>query len=197
MARHGGRKNLCLVDMYENYVELHFVGITQGREPEGVYVIVLQEPVGRRLYPVLTDEVGYNQVVAAIDRQDFTPTRLMVKFIKRLGFRIQGVRLLRPSNGRNMAMLDFRRGEEAVSISATVSEATLAALQSHCSFWVNRELFQVYVNIHPVPGAMTVPLHGMSNTLLRNALKAAVETENFELASMLRDELSQREADEK
>lgn len=182
--------------MYENYVELHFVGITHGREPEGVYVIVLQEPEGKRLYPVLTDEVGYNQLVAAIDRKDFTPTRLMVKLTKRLGFRLQGVRLLRPTNGRNMAMLDFRRGEEAVSISVTMAEATLAALQTPCSFWVNREIFNVYVNIHPTPGAMTIPLHGMSNTLLRNALKAAVETENFELASMLRDELKQREENE-
>ena len=40
---------------------------------------------------------------------------------------------------------------------------------------------------------MALPLAAMSNNLLKEALKSAVEDDNFELASVLRDELNKRD----
>ena len=40
---------------------------------------------------------------------------------------------------------------------------------------------------------MALPLNALSPDMLHRALKQAIEDENYELASMLRDEMKQRE----
>lgn len=42
---------------------------------------------------------------------------------------------------------------------------------------------------------MTLPISAMNDKLLHDALQAAVDEDNFELASILRDELKKRNPD--
>ena len=50
-------------------------------------------------------------------------------------------------------------------------------------------------SVHNMGGQnkMALPLNALSPDMLRRALKQAIEDENYELASMLRDEMKQRE----
>ena len=42
-------------------------------------------------------------------------------------------------------------------------------------------------------GAMALPIGGMNDMLLTDVMQAAVEQDNFELAQMIRDELTHRQ----
>lgn len=56
-----------------------------------------------------------------------------------------------------------------------------------------RQEFDLLYSRQNGEGQVAVPITAMSGDLLKEALRQAVESENFELASQLRDELKSRE----
>ena len=63
------------------------------------------------------------------------------------------------------------------------------------SFWVQKDVLAHQVNFTNTSDRMTLPISAMNDKLLHDALQAAVDEDNFELASILRDELKKRNPD--
>lgn len=178
--------------MYDNYKELVFEGLTRGKELRDAYILVFREKQGNRFFPVLLQPEGYRLVADAMNRHDFTCSHLMNRLAGRVGMTLIGVRLQPPSKGTTQALLDFELINEVVSISVTAAEATVAALETKAPFWVERSTFERQIQQPQAQQSMALPISAMGDSLIEDALKAAVEDENFELASVLRDELNQR-----
>lgn len=182
--------------MYDNYTELKIEGLTRGRELQDAYILILREKDGNRFFPVLIDYKGYEMVLAAMKHKDYTCARLMNKLANRVGMAQIGVRLMQPHNGETRALIDFELINEVVSIQTSVAEATVAALEMRSSFWVQRDTFEKQSKMQQTgQQSMALPIIAMNNDLLKAALEGAVNDENFELASILRDELNKREID--
>ena len=59
---------------------------------------------------------------------------------------------------------------------------------------MKRDMFEEQINRQKGEGQVSMPITAMNKKLLEEAMHAAVEEENFELASVLRDEIKMREA---
>lgn len=180
--------------MYDNYIELKVEGLTRGRELKDAYILILREREGERIFPVLIDEEGFNMIMQAMRNKDYTCSHLMVKLASRVGMTPIGIRLMQPANGKTQALIDFELVNEIVSITTPISEAVVTALETRSSLWVQRTTFERQTRMNKNGGSqnMALPITAMSDKLISDALQAAVKEDNFELATILRDELNKR-----
>lgn len=180
--------------MYDNYIELKVEGLTRGRELKDAYILILREREGERIFPVLIDEEGFNMIMQAMRNKDYTCSHLMVKLASRVGMTPIGIRLMQPANGKTQALIDFELVNEIVSITTPIAEAVVAALETRSSLWVQRTTFERQTRMNKNGGSqnMALPITAMSDKLISDALQAAVKEDNFELATILRDELNKR-----
>lgn len=180
--------------MYDNYIELKVEGLTRGRELRDAYILILREREGERIFPVLIDEEGFNMIMQAMRNKDYTCSHLMVKLASRVGMTPIGIRLMQPANGKTQALIDFELVNEIVSITTPIAEAVVTALETRSSLWVQRTTFERQTRMNKNGGSqnMALPITAMSDKLISDALQAAVKEDNFELATILRDELNKR-----
>lgn len=180
--------------MYDNYIELKVEGLTRGRELKDAYLLILREREGERIFPVLIDEEGFNMIMQAMRNKDYTCSHLMVKMASRVGMTPIGIRLMQPANGKTQALIDFELVNEIVSITTPIAEAVVTALETRSSLWVQRTTFERQTRMNKNGGSqnMALPITAMSDKLISDALQAAVKEDNFELATILRDELNKR-----
>lgn len=180
--------------MYDNYIELKVEGLTRGRELKDAYILILREREGERIFPVLIDEEGFNMIMQAMRNKDYTCSHLMVKLASRVGMTPIGIRLMQPANGKTQALIDFELVNEIVSITTPIADAVVTALETRSSLWVQRTTFERQTRMNKNGGSqnMALPITAMSDKLISDALQAAVKEDNFELATILRDELNKR-----
>lgn len=180
--------------MYDNYIELKVEGLTRGRELKDAYILILREREGERIFPVLIDEEGFNMIMQAMRNKDYTCSHLMVKLASRVGMTPIGIRLMQPANGKTQALIDFELVNEIVSITTPIAEAVVTALETRSSLWVQRTTFERQTRMNKNGGSqnMALPITAMSDKLISDALQAAVKEDNFELATILCDELNKR-----
>lgn len=180
--------------MYDNYIELKVEGLTRGRELKDAYILILREREGERIFPVLINEEGFNMIMQAMRNKDYTCSHLMVKLASRVGMTPIGIRLMQPANGKTQALIDFELVNEIVSITTPIAEAVVTALETRSSLWVQRTTFERQTRMNKNGGSqnMALPITAMSDKLISDALQAAVKEDNFELATILRDELNKR-----
>ena len=180
--------------MYDNDIELKVEGLTRGRELKDAYILILREREGERIFPVLIDEEGFNMIMQAMRNKDYTCSHLMVKLASRVGMTPIGIRLMQPANGKTQALIDFELVNEIVSITTPIAEAVVTALETRSSLWVQRTTFERQTRMNKNGGSqnMALPITAMSDKLISDALQAAVKEDNFELATILRDELNKR-----
>lgn len=183
--------------MYDNYIELKVEGLTRGRELKDAYILILRERENERIFPVLIDEEGFNMIMQAMRNKDYTCSHLMVKLASRVGMTPIGIRLMQPANGKTQALIDFELVNEIVSITTPIAEAVVTALETRSSLWVQRTTFERQTRMNKNGGSqnMALPITAMSDKLISDALQAAVKEDNFELATILRDELNKRKDD--
>ena len=110
----------------------------------------------------------------------------------RMGIVPMGIRIMRPGKGETQALIDFALTNEVVSIAVPMAEAVVAALDMRIPLWMERTQFEKQTIRQPSNDSMALPLAAMTEQLLEEALQAAVEEENFELAGILHDELKKR-----
>ena len=178
--------------MYERYKELTIEGVTRGKDLHKAYILILKEKYGSRLFPVLISSNGYKTIVAALHHKDFTCSRLMNQLAQRVGMTLIGVRILVPHNGQTQALIDFELLNEVLSITVSAAEAAVAAIETKCSLWIEKNRFEINSNVNQREGQMALSLFAMDNDLLKEAIDSAVAEDNYELASILRDELNKR-----
>lgn len=180
--------------MYDNYIELKVEGLTRGRELKDAYILILREREDERIFPVLIDEEGFNMIMQAMRDKDYTCSHLMVKLASRVGMTPIGIRLMQPANGKTQALIDFELVNEIVSITTPIAEAVVTALETRSSLWMQRTTFERQTRMNKNGGSqnMALPITAMSDKLISDALQAAVKEDNFELATILRDELNKR-----
>lgn len=82
---------------------------------------------------------------------------------------------------------------DGISFDIRCSDAVLWAFVSHCPIMVNAKLLdQLAVPYSPTATQIALPVNIITDEMLETGLKQAIETENYEAASQIRDELKRR-----
>jgi len=189
-------------------VKLEIVGLSYSQTQSGAYALVLAEVGGKRSLPIIIG--GFEAQAIAIELEKMTPTRplthdLFKSFAISFGIKVKEIVIYNLSEGIFYAKLICEKEGQLSEIDARTSDAIALGVRFKCPIYT-------YENILDSAGVELdensdftsdfdtdnekIPSENSLNNLsieeLQQQLNNALEDEEYELASKIRDEISKR-----
>ena len=167
--------------------------------------MVLMETVDRRtVFPVIIaeNEAGYltREWMGDEGMKRPGPYDLLSEMLKGFSIELREALIYHLSEGVFMTRMVFASEQHELEVEARISDAVIMAIRSHCPVYVLPEVLEkVGVSSNVLKrmeelvtddGKESEPASEMSLETLERRLHEAVETENYEEAARLRDQIS-------
>lgn len=180
-------------------IELVPEGLTQSTSLNKARLIIFRDKDSGRHLPVLINSENYALIYRAFVKNDYRAMGLFKKLTEAFDIHLAGVFLTRDEGDTEMfavLALVLRHPDGKVmtkELRVSMAEGFTAAMITGASFYITRYDFEQLYNREMDGGRIAIPVAAMPRDLLQEALNQAVEGENFELASVLRDEIKKRD----
>lgn len=196
-------------------VRLEIVGLSYSQTQSGAYALVLGESSGSRRLPIIIG--GFEAQAIAIELEKMSPSRplthdLFKSFAQTFDITVNEVLIYNLVEGIFYAKLLCTDGTREVEIDARTSDAIALAVRFNCDIFTYEFILKsagivleddsdVSSITEPVPSEEVKEIvkqnepdeyKGKSSEELKNMLQTALDDEQYEMASKIRDELNQR-----
>jgi hypothetical protein len=198
-------------------VKLNVLGISYSQTQSGAYALVLSEEDGERRIPIIVG--GFEAQAIAIQLEGLKPPRplthdLFHNFAKTFSVSILEVEVYKLEEGVFFSKLLCDNGKDRYVIDARTSDAIALALRFKCPIYTTQDIINragIIIDVkeeryEKASGEETgdedvfepeepesVDLADYDETMLHEMLQKAIESEDYEKASSIRDELNRRE----
>lgn len=201
-----------------NKIELVVADIHAATQPSEAFSLILKEKDGDRYVPVI---IGMSEARAILVELNQSPTKrpltheLFVSLAEQFGCRLVEVDIVHYDNGVYFANMQMMRADNTVfTLDARPSDAIALALKEGAPFYIDAGIFNdncLTDSVIDEPEELYNPtatlsetqeirpdayieqkLLEMSTSELNTLLEGAVESEDFELASKIQEELNRR-----
>ncbi len=200
--------------MSKKRIKLNILGLSYSQTQTGAYALVLAEEEGERRIPIIIGGVEAQSI--AIKLEGLTPPRplthdLFLNFAKAFDIEIVEVVIYKLEEGIFYSELICKREKETLHIDSRTSDAVALALRFNCPIYTYEEIMDkagIVLDFDAVEdeGGDTEELSpeqrkepkgeefsGKSIDELKTLLDDAVQKEDYERASKIRDEIKTRE----
>ena len=198
-------------------IKLNVLGISYSQTQSGAYALVLTEEEGDRRIPIIVG--GFEAQSIAIQLEGLKPPRplthdLFMNFARSFHIDLLEVNIYKLEEGVFYSKLLCDNGDQKISIDTRTSDAIALALRFKCPIYTTEEIMERagivlefgteekssgLTQDNPItdtsPGTgkdTTEEFKEFSTQELNDMLKEAVGKEDYERASMIRDELDRR-----
>lgn len=183
----------------ENLVELKIHDMSTTLYPADAYALVLEEVDGGRKLPII---IGQQEAQAIrVMMMKYQPPRplthdLFQTLTMHLGATLKQIVIYKAKDGVFYSYLYFDKEGEEIKIDARTSDAVALALRYKCPMYTTQSIMESE-HLHDMgEGKFSVPISSVSLQMLEEALQSAIEKEEYEQASQLRDEIRKRKEKE-
>lgn len=188
-------------------IELNIVGLSYSQAQSNSYALVLGEANGKRRLPIV---IGHYEAQAiALELEKMKPSRplthdLFYNFAKTFGINIVEVQITKFHEGIFYATLVCDNGIRLHEIDSRTSDAVALSIRFHCPIFTTEEIMSqagiLFEEDEPsadnTDSSSDEDLYSdfksLSITELEEELQKAVDDEDYERASLLRDEIRKR-----
>jgi len=191
-------------------VELEISGISYSYSQSGAYTLILSESGGRRKLPIIIGQFEAQSI--AIEMEKMKPTRplthdLFRSFAQSFNIKLNEVFIHRFEEGVFHSMLVFEKENQIHTLDSRTSDAVALAIRFNCPIYTSEEILNEVGVIFDEQAEdisdteseepdmsknQTSGLSALSLDELETMLNEAIENEDFELASQIRDEINRR-----
>lgn len=198
-------------------IRLNVLGISYSQTQSGAYALVLTEEHGDRRIPIIIG--GFEAQAIAIQLEGLSPPRplthdLFLNFAAAFNITLTEVNIYRLEEGVFYSKLICVNGEREVTIDARTSDAIALALRFKCPIFTTEDIMsqsgivldaenevdEEIVDNKPTRSSLDKPPpHKPGDEFkeytvkeLKEMLDEAVKKENYEKASLIRDEMNRR-----
>ena len=199
-------------------IKLNVLGISYSQTQSGAYALILTEESGDRRIPIIVG--GFEAQAIAIELEGLKPPRplthdLFLSFSNAYGIRVVEVIIYKLEEGVFYSQLLCDNGEEKITLDARTSDAIALALRFKCPIYTTEEIISkagivldfdskdsedisstkeeiIEDDVFEVDDITRSEFKKLSKDELEKLLKEAVENEDYERASLLRDEIQRR-----
>lgn len=190
-------------------IKLDIAGLSYSQTQSGAYALVLAEAGGKRQLPIIIG--GFEAQAIAIELEKMTPTRplthdLFKNFAQAFSIVVKEVVIYNLIEGIFYSKLICERDGQITEIDARTSDAIAIGVRFNCPIYtfenilssagilldetqVKEEEFSLDEDETIVPEGT---LKELNVTELETQLSEAIENEDYELASRIRDEINKR-----
>lgn len=196
-------------------VKLEIIGLSYSQTQSGAYALVLSEVEGLRRLPIIIG--GFEAQAIAIELENMTPSRplthdLFKNFTRSFSINVKEVIIYNLKEGIFFAKLICEQDGKEVEIDARTSDAIAIAVRVKCNVYtyesilssagirLDQEELEEEKDPSPIEKSKKKKpskkgkdsLSDLTVKELETRLDKAVEQENYELASKIRDEINKR-----
>ncbi|MFT5667527.1 MAG: bifunctional DNase/RNase [Vicingaceae bacterium] len=195
-------------------IALDIVGLSYSQTQSGAYALVLGEQEGNRRLPIIIG--GFEAQAIAIEMEDMTPSRplthdLFKSFADSFTITIEEVLIYNLIEGIFHAKLMCRQGENVVEIDTRTSDAVALAVRFKCPIYTHEFILKdAGIILDQADDSDTKEeaktktpakkqkkdIASLSLNELNTQLEKALNTEDYEEASKLRDEINRRDGNQ-
>lgn len=193
-------------------IKLVIEGLSHSQTQSGAYALVLSEADGSRRLPIIIG--GFEAQSIAIELENMTPTRplthdLFKNFATAHNISVQEIIIYNLQEGIFYSKLICLSNGKTIEVDARTSDAIAIGVRFKCPVYTYEKILSsagVDLNETQIGAPENTKLEGnesdpeeakddinnMSDNDLEKNLGQAIENENYELASKLRDEIKRR-----
>lgn len=189
-------------------VELEITGINYSYSQSGAYTLILSEVGGSRRLPIIIGQFEAQSI--AIELEKLKPSRplthdLFKKFANTFHVKLNEVVINKFEEDVFYSILVLEKENQFYTIDARTSDAVALAIRFNCPIYTDEEILKEIGVMFEINSEKNIEddidsekadkeneLSVLSVEELNEMLNEAVESENFELASLIRDELNKR-----
>lgn len=191
-------------------VKLEIVGLSYSQTQSGAYALVLAESGGKRRLPIIIG--GFEAQAIAIELEKMVPTRplthdLFKSFAQSFDIQIKEVIIYKLIEGIFYAKIVCENGGHISEIDARTSDAVAIGVRFNCPIFTFENILSSAGIMLEDDGTEEDPLEvmdfdeeeepkeglkSMSVKELEEELNSAIEKEDYEMASKIRDEINKR-----
>lgn len=192
-------------------IKLDIAGLSYSQTQSGAYALVLAESGGKRQLPIIIG--GFEAQAIAIELEKMTPTRplthdLFKNFAQSFSIEVKEVVIYNLVEGIFYSKLICEKEGLTTEIDARTSDAIAIGVRFNCPIYTFESILSsagilldenqpkeddlIADEAEPVTGE--VGLNAMSMEELEGQLNEALENEDYEAASKIRDEINKRQA---
>lgn len=179
----------------DNRVELEVAEILNRVPSDLTLVVMLREKGGDRSLPLLVglleaQAIAINVLKLKMPRPNIYD--LYVTTMESLDAFLEEVHIYKIENGVFHSHLYISKDGNMHYIDSRTSDAVALAVRTGAAIYIDEELFSTHCAHREGNGAFSMPITTASLQVLQEAMDQAVESENYELAAKLRDEINKR-----
>lgn len=190
-------------------VKLEIVGLSYSQTQTGAYALVLGEAKGKRRLPIIIG--GFEAQAIAIELEKMTPSRplthdLFKSFAEGFNFTVTEVLIYNLVEGIFFSKIICNNGEKEVEVDARTSDAIALAVRFNCPINTHEFILSqagIILDDETIAAANNnddddlvameeTDILKKSSEELKQLLNTALENEDYEKASKIRDELNNR-----
>jgi len=188
-------------------IELNIVGLSYSQAQSNSYALVLGETNGKRRLPIV---IGHYEAQAiALELEKMKPSRplthdLFYNFAKTFGINVVEVQITKFHEGIFYATLVCDNGISIHEIDSRTSDAVALSIRFHCPIFTTEEIMSqagiLFEEEEPSADSLDSSsddeiysdFRNLTITELEDELQKAVDAEDYEKASLIRDEIKRR-----
>lgn len=191
-------------------IKLDIVGLSYSQTQSGAYALVLSEHDGHRRLPIIIG--GFEAQAIAIELEKMVPTRplthdLFKNFATTFNVDVKEVVIYNLIEGIFYSKLICEKDGAQYEIDARTSDAIAIGIRFNCQIFTyetilssagiildetNIEDDDFMADVEPTEGEAKNTIEDLPLEDLETQLKQAIDNEDYELASKLRDEINRR-----
>ncbi|MBO5951715.1 MAG: bifunctional nuclease family protein [Bacteroidaceae bacterium] len=179
----------------DNKIELE-VGEILNRVPSDLnLVVMLHEKGGERSLPLLVGLLEAQSIAINILKMKMPRPNiydLYINTLDQMDASLEEVFIYKLENGVFHSHIYYSKDGNRYYIDSRTSDAVALAVRSGVAIYIDDELFENHCAHKEGNGAFSMPITIASVQVLQEAMDQAVESENYELAAKLRDEINRR-----
>ena len=176
-------------------VELKIHDMSSTLYPADAYALVLEEVDGGRKLPII---IGHMEAQAIkVMMVKYLPPRplthdLFLTVTRQFGIDLKKILIYKAKDGVFYSYLYYDKDGEEYKIDSRTSDAIALALRYKCPMYTTEDIMETE-HLHDLgEGKFSVPITSVSVELLEDALQKAIDKEDYETASQIRDEIRKR-----
>ena len=193
-------------------IRLEIIGMSYSQSQSGAYALILGEQGGARRLPIIIG--GFEAQAIAVELEKMKPSRplthdLFKNFAEHYNIFIKEVVIDKFMEGVFFAKLVCMQGNDETEIDARTSDAVALAIRFRCPIYTYENIMSEAgiimedkadeliegEDISTIDEGGTTEYSKYGSDELSEVLKKAIENEEYEKASRIRDEINRRKAD--
>lgn len=183
--------------MDESVKELKVLSVSKCTKDGGAYMAVLREREGKRILPVLMERSDAFQLMMKMKGGKSVLPSTMADVMKaafmQSGMTVEEIRIAAVQAGVTYCHILYSdRTQYHMLHYCRASDGLILAHTFDCPITINESLLEHQYMREVGADTYSIPVNSVNVEALKEALKRAVEDENYELASQLRDEIERR-----